>query len=228
MQLFGHPLQLVILDVDGVILDLMAGFERHLEAAARQLHLCTTPIRDYLTAVHCGARHSFASLPEAIQIWWPGLSQSDRRQFVECFRTIERERPYPPVPGSLETIHWLRRQQMPVALCTTNDRPTLSHRLQAAGIDPEWFAAASTWESGHPKPDPRALDPIFAALPVPREHAVYVGDWYPDVDTARGAGVRFIAVLSGGIPRHAFRREGIPADHIITRLRNLPNLIEAT
>ena len=32
MQLFGHPLTLVILDIDGVILDLMAGFERHLEA----------------------------------------------------------------------------------------------------------------------------------------------------------------------------------------------------
>ena len=32
MQLFGHPLQLVILDVDGVILDLIAGFEQHLEA----------------------------------------------------------------------------------------------------------------------------------------------------------------------------------------------------
>jgi phosphoglycolate phosphatase-like HAD superfamily hydrolase len=228
MQLFGHPLQLVIPDVDGVILDLMAGFERHLDAAARQLHLRTTPIRASLAAVHCGARHSFASLPEAIQVWWPALSQRDRRQFIECFRAIEHEHSYPPVEGSLETIHWLRRRQIPVALCTTNDRLTLASRLRAAGVDLGWFVAASTWESGHPKPDPKALDPIFAALPVPREHAVYVGDWYPDVDTARGGGVRFIAVLSGGIPRHAFRREGIPEDHILTRLQDLPSLIETT
>ena len=48
MQLFGHPLQLVMLDVDGVILDLMAGFERHLGATTRQLHLPTEPIRDDL------------------------------------------------------------------------------------------------------------------------------------------------------------------------------------
>jgi phosphoglycolate phosphatase len=228
MQLFGQPLQLVILDVDGVILDLMAGFAGHLEAAARQLQLPTTPIRDYLAAVHGGVRHSYASLPEAIPAWWPALNQRDRRRFIACFRTLERQHPYPPVAGSVETIHWLCRRQIPVALCTTNDRPTLSHRIHAAGIDPAWFAAASTWESGHPKPDPRALDPIFAALPVSREHAVYVGDWYPDIDTARGGGVPFIAVLSGGIPRHAFRREGIPEDHIITCLRDLPNLIEAT
>jgi phosphoglycolate phosphatase-like HAD superfamily hydrolase len=130
------------------------------------------------------------------------------------------------VEGSLETIQWFRHQQIPVALCTTNDRQTLAYRLRSAGIDPGWFAAASTWESGHPKPDPKALDPIFRAIPVQREHAVYVGDWYPDVATARGAGVRFIAVLSGGIPRHAFLREGIPEDHIITSLRDLLSLID--
>ncbi len=85
---------------------------------------------------------------------------------------------------------------------------------------------ASTWESGYSKPDPKALDPIFAAVPVPREHAVYVGDWYPDVDTARVGGVRFIAVLSGGILRHACRREGIPEDHILARLHDLLRLVQ--
>jgi phosphoglycolate phosphatase-like HAD superfamily hydrolase len=210
MQLFGHLLQLVMLDVDGVILDLMADFERHLEATARQLHLPTAPIRQYLAAVHRGTRHSFASLPEAIQVWWPMLSQRDTRQFVECFRTLEREHPYPPVPGSLETIHGFRRQQILVALCTTNDRPMLTHRRQAAGVDPRWCAAASTWESGHPKRDPKALHPIFLAIPVPRQHEVYVGDWYLDVDTARGGRVRCITVLSGGIPATCLPTEGHP------------------
>jgi phosphoglycolate phosphatase-like HAD superfamily hydrolase len=64
------------------------------------------------------------------------------------------------------------------------------------------------------------------ALPVPRHHAVYVGDWYPDVDTARGGGVRFMAVLSGGIPRHTFLREGIPEDHILDRLHDLLRLVQ--
>ena len=37
MQLFGHPLQLVRLNVDGIILDLMAGLEGHLQAATLPL-----------------------------------------------------------------------------------------------------------------------------------------------------------------------------------------------
>jgi len=226
MQLFGHPLELVILDVDGVILDLMAGFERHLEAAAGQLHLPTEPIRAYLAAVHYGVRQSYANLSEAIHAWWPALSPCGSRQFKEYFRTIERTHPYPPVEGSLEAIHWFRRHHIPIALCTTNDLQTLDYRLHSAGIDPGWFAAASTWESGHPKPDPKALDPIFTAIPVRRDHAVYVGDWYPDVDTARGGGVRFIAVLSGGIPRPAFLQEGIPEDHILARLQDLLGLVQ--
>jgi hypothetical protein len=90
MQLFGYPLQLVVLDVNGVILDLMAGFAPHLEAAAGQLHLPTEPIRPYLAAIRGGARHSFVSLAEVLQAWWPVLTQSDRRPFVEGFRTIER------------------------------------------------------------------------------------------------------------------------------------------
>jgi len=67
MQLSGHLLQLVMLDADGVILELMAGFERHLDTAARQLHLPIEPIRDNLAAVRRGARHSCASLSETVQ-----------------------------------------------------------------------------------------------------------------------------------------------------------------
>jgi phosphoglycolate phosphatase-like HAD superfamily hydrolase len=95
-------------------------------------------------------------------------------------------------------------------------------------MHPEGFAAASTCESSHPKPDPKALDAIFRAIPVPREHAVYVGDWYPDIDTAPCVGVRCIAVFSGGLPRRAFLQEGVSEEHIITGLRDLPSLIETT
>jgi len=78
---------------------------------------------------------------------------------------------------------------------------------------------------GPSKPDPKALGPLFTAIPMPREHAVYVGDWDLDVDTARGGGAPSIAVLSGGIPRHTLLRKGIPEDHILARLRDLPSLI---
>ncbi len=74
------------------------------------------------------------------------------------------------------------------------------------------------------KPDPAILWPIFKAIPVLKEHACYVGDWYADVEVAQAAEIRFIAVLSGEVPRHAFLREGIPDDHITDRLANIPSM----
>ena len=133
--------------------------------------------------------------------------------------------PYPPIPEAIEAIQWLRRQGVPVTLCTTNDKPTLEHRLHAAGIDPSWFAAVSTGEYQYRKPDPRAFDPIFEQMKAHREAAVYVGDWHSDIEAARGAGITFVAVLSGGIPRHAFEREGVSKDQIIEQLSDLPSLI---
>jgi len=151
MQLFGQPLGLVILDVDGVIVDLMAGFQRNLEAAAQRLGLPLEPIRRYLAAAGAGVRHGHASLGQGIRDLWPELTQADATRFVSWFREEEGRHPYPPVEGSLEVILWLRRHQIPLALCTTNERAALRQRLEAVRIAPAWFAAASTGEDGYPQ-----------------------------------------------------------------------------
>lgn len=225
MQLFGKPLELVILDVDGTVLDLLQTFQRNYEAAAVRCGLPVEPIRQYLAAVADGRRNHFASAYDSARGLWQGITDETAHALVLAFREEERYRPYPPVPGSIEAIQWFRERSIPLGLCTTNERSALESRLHLAGIELDWFCAMSTWESPHRKPDPRAFDPIFEAVYVPREHAVYVGDWYPDLQAARGADVPFIAVLSGGIPRHTFLREGVPDDHIIERLADLPKLI---
>ena len=225
MQFFGKPLRLVILDVDGTILDLWACFRQNLVTAAQRLSLPIEPIDEYLTNVRLGTIHGEAALSEGVRKFWPWLTLVQAHEYSAYFREEEQRTPYPPVPGAIEAIQWLRAQEIPIALCTTNDVPTLEYRLYAAGIDPLWFAATSTGEYQYRKPDPRAFDPIFEKLGADRETAVYIGDWYPDVEAARGAGITFVAVLSGGIPRHAFIHEGVPEDHIVEGLSNLPNLI---
>lgn len=226
MKFLGKLLEALICDVDGVILDLRRYFKQNFVNAAIQCGLPPDPFIEYLTLLDAGAIRGHASLSRLIREFWPGLDAAKAAEFRECFRNEERINPYPPIAGSIETIHWFRERGIPVAICTTNDRKTLKHRFEAAGIDLEWFAAISTWDDGHPKPDPRALDPIFAKVRVKRKHTVYVGDWYPDLEAARGAGVRFVAVLSGGIPRWAFLREGVPNSHILNRLADLPKIIE--
>jgi len=225
MKLFGKPLELVILDVDGVILDLVSNFQNSFEEAARRCNFDFEPIRTYIAAVSAGDTHGKASLSEGIRELWPNLEDERYAQLSKTFREVERENPYSSYEGSVDAIHWFREQNIPIALCTTNDMKTLEHRFEQVKVDMSWFSALSTWEHKYPKPDPRALDPIFEKIPVNRDSAVYVGDWYPDLETARGANVRFVAVLSGGIPKHAFIREGVKEDHILEKLSDLPELI---
>src|SRR3989344_6322756 len=161
-----------------------------------------------------------------LHAFYPSRSPDENRIFFERFRELEKANPYPPIDGSIEAILWFRERGLPIALCTTNEKLALDHRLASAGINTNWFSAISGWENGFRKPDPRALEPIFRNVPISKERAVYVGDWFPDVELAERAGVEFIAVLSGGIPKEAFLKKGVPSSHILERLSELPKLIE--
>lgn len=226
MQLFGKPLKLVVLDVDGVIIDVVDGLQRDLVRTAIRVGLPIGPLQRFFNAVAAGEEYWQASLQDGIRKFWPELSSEETLAFAWQFQDTRRQNPWPLLEGSTEVIQWFRQRGVPVALCTTNDRPTLEHQLLSVGVDLTWFTVFSTWECGTPKPDPRALDPIFEAVTVLRHHAVYVGDWYPDLEAARGAGVPFVAVLSGGIPRREFIKKGVSEDHILDRLADLPKLIE--
>lgn len=225
MELFGRPLKLVILDVDGVILDLSACFHKNLAQAAVHIGLPLEPIDAYLANASLDRKRSGLTFHDGLRLMWPNISDVQVHAYVRCFRNAECVNPYPLIQGSLETIQWLRTRRVLLALCTTNEQEVLRWRFDTAGIEPEWFAYTITGEAPYVKPDPRTFDALFTALGVSRHHAVYVGDWYPDWEAARGAGVPFIATLSGGVTREAFLREGVPKDHIIARLSDLPTLI---
>ena len=226
MKIFGRPLELVILDVDGVILELVEPVKRCLESLARDNALPIEPIHRYFDEVAAGVRHGYTNfLDEGIQALWPSLKPEDVVRFAWRFQELKCLDPWPAIKGSTETLAWLRGTGVTLALCTSNDTPTLGRILEHVGIDLSMFKATSTWETEFRKPDPRCLDPMFETIGVPRKHALYIGDWYPDLKVAWGAGVQFLAVLSGGIPRHAFVNEGVPDDHIVERLADLLKLI---
>lgn len=225
MRIFGKPLRLVISDVDGVILHLVGFLKNNLARTALELGFSIEPIEDYFRDVKAGSRRGHANLGQGLAEFWPELSLEKSQKFTQRFRDIEKESPYPAIDGSVQTITWLHREGIAVALCTSNDMLTLSYRMYSIGLDMSLFRVLSTADSIYSKPHPKTLDLVFEKVSIPREHAVYVGDWYPDLAVARAGQVRFLAVLSGGIPRGAFLREGVPSDHILETFSNIRSLI---
>ncbi|TSC73956.1 MAG: phosphoglycolate phosphatase [Parcubacteria group bacterium Gr01-1014_44] len=225
MRLFGRPLELLILDVDGVILQVESFVAQNMKAVARKLGLPLDRIDEHFLNIKFGREPAQGSLRAGIKYLWPFLSEEDINKFFFLSREERWGNPWPAIPGSIETINWFRRQNVTLAICTANDRLTLDNQFLAAGVDLAWFAAFSVLESEYRKPHPRALDGIFELTGFSRNHAIYVGDWQADIDVARGAGVRFFGTLSGGMPREFFARQGVPEDHIIDRLSDLMLLV---
>jgi phosphoglycolate phosphatase-like HAD superfamily hydrolase len=218
MKLFGNPLKLVVFDADGVLIDLISKFEINLIVASKELHLPFEGIRQYFQDVREGNSHWEASFHGQLQRMLPKASQETIERLIAAFREEERRNPYPQIAGSTKLLEELRKQDILLGICTSNSTKGLAYRFEKAGIDLSWFHSIRTRDNTEfPKPHPTALLSMFKELRVPKDHGVYIGDWYPDLVMAKAAHILFLAVLSGGIPRHAFEKEGVAAKHIMER-----------
>lgn len=215
MQLFDNPLELVIFDVDGVLLDILRSLRQVFEATARELQLNMKPLVKFLDELDADPTILSPDIALDAERIWPWMNREKAVAFAWKFQEQRMKNPFPQLKHSAATLYALRLLKIPMALCTTNDLRTLKHQLANSGIKEEWFAAMSTWECGFCKPDSRVLDTIFEQVPVRREWAVFLGDRFGDLEAARGGKVRFMPVLSGGISRETFLEQGVPEDHIL-------------
>lgn len=226
MKLFGKPLELVVLDVDDVIVESWRPFELHVTNAAEELGLNCEPIARYFVEIQQGHREVIAYIPGFARNMWPGISDALVEQFIDRTESHSNSYEHPEVRGSVQAIEWLRKKNIPLALCSNAAEPGIRKRLSDVGANYDWFAAAHTREIGFFKPDPRAIRHVLDRTKVPSEHAVFVGDLPSDMLAARGSGVRFFGVLSGLTTHAKFVSHGVPHTHILTRLSALQELIE--
>lgn len=226
MRILGYPVGLLILDVDGVILDILCGLRKNLEEAASHFHLTLEPIAENIREVSEGKIRIRGNARDSAREIWPHLTEIEITEFLSYFHKVERRCPYPLIDGALDAIMLFREHEMPLALATNNPMESLRWRLEAVGINPSWFAVIVTKDDKYFKPHPKTFDRIFEQIHVPREHTLYIGDLQIDWDTARGASVHFCAVLTGGVPREAFIAEGVPYTHIFNRLGDIIDHME--
>ncbi|QDQ10111.1 HAD family hydrolase [Streptomyces spectabilis] len=113
--------------------------------------------------------------------------------------------------GARDLLYALAAREWRIVLATSAGGGELAALRRAIDADDviTGVASADDVSSGKPAPDPvhRALD-IAGCGP---EDAVFVGDTVWDMRAARRAGVRSVALLCGGIPRHDLEEAGAAA-----------------
>lgn len=102
-------------------------------------------------------------------------------------------------PGAADLVKTVRGRGGRAVLATSSPSDLLAHHLDAMGITEDDVEAVTTdADVDEAKPDPEVFRAALEAVGVGPDRAIVVGDTRWDIEAASAAGVRTVAVRSGG------------------------------
>jgi HAD superfamily hydrolase (TIGR01509 family) len=137
------------------------------------------------------------------------------REFVDDDETVEKiqdlhsefyeelQRHGHPLPGAKELISSLKERGYEVWFVTSAKDEELEHHMQELEAEDKIDGVVNSSAVENPKPAPDIFEEALRRAGATEDETVAVGDALWDVEAAREAGIRTVAVLSGG----AFHKE---------------------
>jgi len=127
------------------------------------------------------------------------------------------------IPGAREVLEEARRHHH-LGLVTSGDRDRVTRQLREFRLTRVFRARVCGGDTRLKKPHPAPLRRALRCMSLPASACVYVGDSQEDLQMARSAGARAIAVL-GPFPTEKRLRAAKP-DYLLESIRELPALLE--
>ena len=116
-------------------------------------------------------------------------------------------------PGLKELLSHLKpKVRLAVA---TNRSNTIANVLDQNGLSGLFDMVVSSLDVQHPKPHPESIHKILDFFNLGPHQAVYIGDSPIDLETAKAAGVHFIAYGNGTLPAPLRARDMAEVQNIL-------------
>jgi len=209
----------ILFDLDGTLIDSKLDIVNSVNAMLRATGREEMPIETVAAYIGHGAPRLIASVLGAES------TESERAAALNIFlehyekHNMDATRAYPGVEDALALL-----KGNPMAVLTNKPTAASLQILQGLGLA-KYFQGIYGGDSfAKKKPDPSGAQFILRELGAVPEESAMVGDSDVDVQTARNAGMRAIAVKYGF---GHFDRNANPADQYIDRLTELVKLAEA-
>ncbi len=182
---------LIVFDWDGTLADSTAPIVHAMKEACRDLHL---PIPDDVAARHVIG----LGVVDAMKHVAPELPVSRYPEFGRRYghHYLAREADIPLFSGARELLTDLEAAGFLLAIATGKSRAGLARMLEAFGLE-RAFDATRCADEGLPKPHPDMLLHLMDRLAVEAGATLMIGDTTHDLDLARNAGARAVAVTYG-------------------------------
>jgi HAD superfamily hydrolase (TIGR01509 family) len=179
------PVEAVLFDMDGLLLDTEALYIEAIQVAARRLgypdmplDLChstagvTGPVRNSMIAAHYGEGFSIDAFRGHFSVHVRHLTQAG----------------IPLKPGVVELLDFLSGRGLPLAVATSARRPTAENHLGKAGLLGRFSALATRDDVGRTKPHPDVYLEAARRLDVAPEHCIAFEDSNVGLEAAHAAG----------------------------------------
>lgn len=188
--------RLLIFDLDGTLLDTYETICAVYNQTMPAYGVATATVDEIRPRVGGGVRGLLA----------PVVRVERLEEAVTAFRRLYRvklyegTRPYPAVPA---LVAWARGRGLKLGVASNKPQVLTELLLEHFGLRASFDAVVCGDGAGKLKPDPHILQVILARCAVAPADAVYIGDTTVDIETARRAGMRVVAVTTGSDPREA-------------------------
>ena len=217
--MFGKPVEAVIFDMDGLLIDSEAVYIVAMQEAARNLGL-------EMSLAFC---HSMIGIPRRecnvmIQGLYGAGFDIDRFRglYSSHVRRLLDER-IPVKTGVIELLDLLDRLGLPRAVATSAARETAEHHLGRAGLLERFHAIATRDDVEHAKPAPDIYFEAARRLGVTPAHCVALEDSGIGLTAAHAAGMMAVMVPDILQPTDELRARAV---HVAADLHEVIRLIE--
>ena len=138
--------------------------------------------------------------------YWDATTKRLRDRHAELFRELSKD--VPPLPGAVELLRELTRQQLPWAIATSGRMRTAATNLKSLGVDPDNATVITRDMVRYAKPDPDLFVEAARRLGTRTQGSYVIGDSIWDMYAASRCGALGIALLSGGYGKDELERAG--------------------
>jgi HAD superfamily hydrolase (TIGR01509 family) len=193
------PIRGVILDVDGTLVDSNDAHAQAFVEAFAELGL-DVPFARLRPLIGMGGDKLVYEAAGVDPEGPEGRRVRSRKKAIFKARHLPGLKAFPQAHALIER---LRAAGLKLAVASAAEADELEPLLALAGATDLLGSAPSKAEAPRSKPDPDAVAAAREKLALPAEQVVLVGDTPYDLEAASRAGVRTIALLSGGWPPEA-------------------------
>jgi HAD superfamily hydrolase (TIGR01549 family) len=182
-----------IFDVDGTLID-SNGAHAETWADALREHGINVGVNAIRRLIGMGADKLLPTVAnvEADSELGHAIAQRKKALFAERLGTLKA------TAGARALAEFLRASNVRLAIATSADESEMRALLQTAGVDDLFPIQSSKDDGEQSKPDPDIVHAAIHRLGADSERTVMIGDTPYDVEAARRAGIRIMALRCGG------------------------------